>query len=236
MSENHKTAGPNFWMAVGLIFIGVLFLLDNLGILDFRDIWELWPLLFVVLGVVKLTSTSPSDKRSGWFFIGFGAFLLLLTFDVIDWSTVWQFWPLILIWLGVSIIYRHKRGQPVWYRLVEKTDEGRLDVLAIFGGNERKVTSDRFEGGSITAICGGTRIDLTSTKLASDRAVLNVFACCGGAELLVPADWKVEMVGTPIMGGFEDSRDKAPSAGEAGGKTLVITGLVILGGLQVRNG
>ncbi|MFQ5639231.1 MAG: LiaI-LiaF-like domain-containing protein [bacterium] len=241
MHDKQNSHSANLWVAIGLIAIGFLFLLDNLYILDIGHVWDYWPLIFVAIGLLKLKSSNHQDKTSASFFIGFGVLFLLLELDIFDWHTIWQFWPVVLILIGLSIIYRRSRENTQ-----ESSDassdagsiassENRIDVVTVFAGNEKKIVADNFEGGSITTICGGTELDFDGAKLSRGRNVIDVFTLCGGTELMVPSDWNVEIKGFPLFGAFEDARRKTPTEGTGPDKTLVIKGLVIFGGLEIKN-
>ncbi len=63
-------AGPANTAPIGpilLIVVGVLFLLDTLGLIHFRDIGRFWPVLLIVVGAYMLWTrvSSPSDPVSG---------------------------------------------------------------------------------------------------------------------------------------------------------------------------
>ncbi len=54
--ENKLNSG--FWAAVILIILGVIMILNNFGIIEYgvwETMWKLWPLLFVVFGVILLS-------------------------------------------------------------------------------------------------------------------------------------------------------------------------------------
>jgi len=227
----HKR-GPNFWLAVILIAVGVLFLLDNLNVLDIGNFWEFWPVILIAVGLTKLTGSNVQDKSSASVLIGIGLLFLLLNFDIVYWDEIWQFWPLILILIGVSIIFKHKsRSESDG----SKHSENRVDVVAIFGGNSKRITSDHFEGGNVTALFGGAKLDFGGAKLAEGENVLDVFAMFGGAEIRIPKDWNVQIKGVPIFGGFEDGRHSIPAEEKTKGRTLVIKGFVMFGGLELKD-
>jgi hypothetical protein len=54
----------------------------------------------------------------------------------------------------------------------------------------------------------------------------------GGIEILVPPEWSVVSMGTPILGAFED-KTRPPQ--QAGGPRLVVKGVVIMGGVEIKN-
>ncbi|MCH7754767.1 hypothetical protein IH970_06545 [candidate division KSB1 bacterium] len=224
--------GPNFWLAVILIAVGVLFLLDNLNVLDIGNFWEFWPVILIAVGLMKLTGSNFQDKSSASVLIGIGLLFLLLNLDILYWDEIWQFWPLILILIGVSIIFKHKNRSE---SDGSKHSENRIDIVAIFGGNSKTITSDYFEGGNITALFGGVKLDFGQAKLAEGENVLDVFAMFGGAEIRIPKDWNVQIKGVPIFGGFEDGRHSIPAEEKTKGRTLVIKGFVMFGGLELKD-
>jgi hypothetical protein len=67
--------------------------------------------------------------------------------------------------------------------------------------------------------------------MASEEAVLDVFVFWGGAEIKVPEDWEVVSRGIAVLGGFVDNTRHVAGAH----KRLVITGMAIMGGVEVKN-
>jgi hypothetical protein len=55
----------------------------------------------------------------------------------------------------------------------------------------------------------------------------------GGVQLLVPADWKVQVDVKPVMGGVQDARTRGADPDRP--VDLVLTGRVMLGGLEVAS-
>lgn len=230
--EPSKSVPSQIILGVFVIGLGVLFLLDNLNIFDFRRMVSFWPAVFILIGVVKLLDTkSPNGTMIGAIFIGIGTLLTLNRLDVIDFD--WRnIWPLAIIFLGGSVVYRAMRGR----KSIEssmKVDEGSdsvVDVTAILGGFDRRITTPHFRGGEVTAVMGGCQLDLRGSSIEGE-AVVNVFAAMGGITLKVPPDWTVILHGTPIMGGF-DEKTIAPPHNQ---KRLIIKGYAIMGGVEVRN-
>ena len=105
-----------------------------------------------------------------------------------------------------------------------------VDVTAILGGFDRRITTPGFRGGEVTAVMGGCQLDLRGSSIEGE-AVINVFAVMGGITLKVPPDWTVVLHGTPIMGGFEEKTIAPPNSS----KRLIIKGYAIMGGVEVRN-
>lgn len=216
-----------------VIAMGLLFLLDNLGILDMHRAFSFWPTLFIVVGTVKLCDTAtPGGRLVGAVLLGIGLLLTLDRMDIIEFS--WRaVWPLALIGLGALMLVKAARGR----RMVaggskDAIADDIIDSTAIMGGFERRVNSQAFRGGEITAVMGGCSLDMRSCAIQpGGEAVINVFAFWGGVTIKCPSDWTVILQGTPILGGFEDKTIQPP----AGAKRLVIRGYAIMGGVEVRN-
>jgi hypothetical protein len=68
--------------------------------------------------------------------------------------------------------------------------------------------------------------------MAGGPAVIDLFVWWGGVDLRVPTDWKVTNEALALLGGVDD-KTQAPE-GEAKGH-LVIKGLIVMGGVEVRN-
>jgi predicted membrane protein len=95
------------------------------------------------------------------------------------------------------------------------------------------VTSQDFQGGEVAAIFGGMELDLRDAGLAGGRAVIDATVICGGIEVRVPKDWRVNIQTTTLFGGTESKRSQ-PGPEDARGE-LTITGTVLCGGIEVKD-
>lgn len=231
--KNGGSAAGQMVAGLGVIAVGVLFLLDNLGIVEFDYALQLWPVIFILAGVLKfMQSTSSGGRATGGILTALGAVLLLkgLGFIYVTWRVLM---PLLLIAAGLLVVFRSTRER-------QQTVGGMLDkdagpdtfvrLTALLGGIERRVSTQDFRGGEITAIMGGCQLDLRQASIQGE-AVLNVFAMWGGIEIKVPDDWTVSLEGTPLLGGFSE-RTGAPRDSS---KRLIIRGVALMGGVEVRN-
>jgi predicted membrane protein len=235
MSERQFKSGPSFWLSLGLILIGIYLLLENFGILYLGNLWNYWPLILVAVGLIKLIGSNFKDIYSPVIMIVVGFVFFLLTMNYLYWDQVWQFWPLILIVIGGKIIWNHylRENRPGYRESMSSED--RIDSVSIFSGREARLNSERFEGGNITSVFGGAEIDFNGSRLAPGKSILDVFIMFGGAELYVPRNWNVVMKGMPIFGGFEDARKNLPTEEFSSEDVLIIKGLILFGGLTVKD-
>lgn len=234
--KSESTRGIPSQVIIGLfvIGIGILFLLDNMDIIDFREAFAFWPSVFILIGVIKLLdSQTPNSRFVGAAFIAVGTVLVLNRLGIVSFG-VRQLWPLVLIGVGALVIWKALASR----RDIDKTAFGKDDdvtdsvvnITAVLGGFQRRVSSQNFRGGEITAVMGGCELDLRGASIQGE-AVLNVFAAMGGVELKVPTDWTVVLHGAPILGGFDEKTLAPPD----GSKRLIVKGYAIMGGVEVRN-
>ena len=109
-----------------------------------------------------------------------------------------------------------------------------FNAVAVFGGCERRVTSTNFQGGKATAVFGGIELDFRDCDMQSD-AVLEINCVFGGVEVRVPETWHVYARNVPVLGGFEDTSRQPSVAPGTQPKTLTITGMVVFGGIEIKN-
>ncbi|HEX4542976.1 MAG TPA: DUF5668 domain-containing protein [Candidatus Acidoferrum sp.] len=224
-----------FWGAL-LILLGVIFLLDNMGVISAAHIWRFWPVLLIVAGAFNVLDR---DRRFwGVILMVGGTFLLLNQLGLTHFSWAF-FWPIILIAIGLMVLWNSLTAPSSTAPSPSGGGDPRLTVngVAIFSGLERRMTSDDFQGGHVTAIFGGIELDLSEAKMQADEATLEVNAIFGGAEIRVPDSWQVSYRGGPIFGGVEDKTRIRRSEDIAGSKPKVlhITGVVAFGGLEIKN-
>lgn len=212
-----------------LILLGLLLMLNNLGIVDFGDvISDWWPLILIGAGLFNLAQTGSLTAPTGWVPIVLGSVFLLATLDYLRWSRVWDLWPVALIVAGLSIVF----GRGGATREGE-ADESELRISAMFSAVERRVTSDAFRGGRVSAVFGGAEVDLRQAELTEQGATLGVSAFFGGVELYLPRHWKVVVNPSAVLGGVDEKCNQEPQPADA--PTLVVNASAVFGGIDIRN-
>jgi predicted membrane protein len=220
-------------VVLGLIVIvlGILFTLGNLGIIDADQYLSYWPAGLVAVGLLKLwQSRDGQGIFGGLFLVVVGGWMLLERIAVIR-VNIRDVWPLFFVFLGGYLVFKGLTGAGRRPRIADSS--AHISALAIMAGVARRSSSTAFKGGDLTAVMGGCEIDLRRAAIAGDEAVIDVFAFWGGIELKVPETWQVIGRVTPLMGGYEDKTSQVPQSGA--GKRLVIRGIVVMGGVNVKN-
>ncbi len=231
-----------------LILIGAVLVLDKIHLFYLPGWVFSWPSIFVLIGIFSLlTNDRPVP---GIIFLAIGGFFLMddIFYDFSFYF--YRFWPIAFIIAGIFVIVsisrrhqsrdRDKRWSGSSGTKADTSDASSvgddfIDEVAIFGGGVRTVISDNFKGGKMTAIFGGSELDLTNAELAEGVNYLEVVAMFGGWELHVPAHWNIEVKVTPIFGGWDDKRRVVTGDPVDNTRKLVIRGTVVFGGGEINN-
>jgi predicted membrane protein len=220
---------PQLLIGILIIAVGVLFTLDNLGLAHADAYIRYWPLGLVAVGLLKIWQAREGCGGAFGGFVFTLAGLWLLVEQTVDVRISFDdMWPLLLVFAGVYLVWRGMTGRQ---RSAALDTHDAIRATAILSGVTLASSSRTFRGGDITAVMGGCEIDLRQAAINGD-AVIEVFAMWGGVEIRVPDDWVVVNQATPILGAVEDKTRRTPGAGA---HRLTIRGIVIMGGVEVKN-
>lgn len=209
--------GKNWVPGTVLTLIGLIFLANNIGLLP----WNIWkfvgPALLILAGVLILVRGSfrfddtvtprivTEDRYTG-------NFARRLGFEL----------GRLLNWAGA-------------FQDTGDSAENVLHEYAIFGGVNRRIESQNFQGGEALAVFGGVEIDMHRAGTTREEIWVHVNAIFGGVEMWVPDTWDVIVRGSSILGGFEDKTHRTPAPEGVKCPRLVIRGSAVFGGVVVKN-
>lgn len=98
-------------IGIAIMIVGGLLLLSSMGILDSNlSIGSFWPVILIVLGIVRIINYDESTY-TGIIFLILGVYFQLRNFNVEILRNVGLaklFWPAIIIMFGVSLILPEK--------------------------------------------------------------------------------------------------------------------------------
>lgn len=249
MIVNRSKSNSRIFLGFLLVIVGALFLMDNLNYLYFdipHVIFSL-PAIMIIVGVLLLINSEK--KGAGVIFIVIGGIWLLPR--IFPWISIngGVIISVLIIALGIYILtkrrnyhgYNHSfnKGekpdqQQTSYTTGFSEDTDKIDDVAIFGGGHKFISSNNFQGGNITAIFGGSEIDMTRCKLAPGKHILEVTALFGGTTLIVPKEWNIIINVLPLFGGFSHKGMRGPNVVIDAESTLIIKGVVIMGGGEIK--
>jgi predicted membrane protein len=225
------------------VLVGVALLLHHLGVIPFDPVARFWPLIFVVFGIMNLTT--HSRRFFGFLLILAGVVLQLNRLGITHFSFA-DLWPIALIAVGLLLMWgsletrgflraKAKAFQDFKDQVTGATGPlTMLNAVAIFGGCERRVAGQNFQGGRATAVFGGIELDFRDADMV-DEAILEVNCVFGGAEIRVPETWHVHSRNLPVFGGYEDKTRHPNNPAVGSPKTLIVTGMVVFGGIEIKN-
>jgi len=217
-----------------VVLIGLLALTDNLFNISTRQVLQFWPVVFMLIGAMKLSQTRHTlGYVVGAGFMGLGLLMTLNNLELISFR-LRDWWPLLVIGVGVAMIAKEplRRHMESMQPSLNLPGDGGSDLnaTAVMSGHKISVVSQDFRQAEVTAVMGGVEIDFRQASIQS-HATLRVMAVMGGIEIKVPPDWGVECGATVFLGGMEDKT--VPPAQAT--KRLIIEGFVMMGGIEVKN-
>jgi len=236
INEQSPNNNNNKRIIVGLVLItlaGFLFA-DSFEFIDFNWHRYFWQLILIVIGLISLARSE--SRTTGIILIAIGGFFMVDRAFELDFRIRHLFWPTVLAGIGLLFIFRKKGHNNHFFSGRESINsDDVIDDMAIFGGSEQKVKSRNFKGGRITNIFGGSTFDMLDAQLAPGKNYIDVFCMFGGSKFLIPADWKVRVEITAIFGGWADKRKSITTSETSHDRELVLKGLVLFGGGEVKN-
>jgi predicted membrane protein len=247
---------------IALAAIGVLMLLQNLGIPFFEDLERYWPVILIVVGCAQAArSMGIGGKIWGGSVVVIGIIFLLNNLGMIRGGIGRLIWPGILIMVGFAMLARalDRQGYPGYDPAAQAEDAKRLgekirdrivtdwnqkgsrstlnylNEWAIFGGARRRIDSQDFQGGEAFAMFGGVEIDLRKAGTTREEVRVEINAIFGGVEMRVPENWNVTVQGAGIFGGYEDKTMDSRLEPDAKRPHLIIDGYAVFGGVTIQN-
>ena len=112
-------------------------------------------------------------------------------------------------------------------------EDDEVALVAIFAPLKFVSTAGAFRGGSVLLWYGGGEIDLRGATIDPAGARLTVRVLTGGAQVIVPDDWRVDLQVVSILGGTGDARPAMGRRDDA--PLLVIDGFAAVGGIGITS-
>ena len=250
---------PQLIVGLLVIFVGVVFSLDQFGFAPAINYLRFWPTAIIAIGVVKmLQAREGGGAFAGVIFTLAGVWLQAEEFNLVH-IRLWQIWPVALVLFGGYLVWQGLTGNstrpspsPDTYtppgvaaapppppsssrradRPARITDtNSTFSAVAIMAGVSRGNNSRTFRGADLIAMMGGCEIDLRQAAIHGE-AVIDVFVMWGGIEIRVPEDWTVASQIMPLMAGVEDQTRPPLGATE---HRLVLRGFALMGGVEIKN-
>ncbi len=220
-----------------IVAVGVILLVHKMGY--YMPSWVFsWQMLLIAIGMY--VGAKHRFRGIGWLIPIVIGLIFMIGHFVPELYFRPYFWPIIIITIGLIMVFkpRSRYNERKWAHYSQATASTAsgdiIDAVAIFGGVTRNIISKDFKGGEIVSIFGGTDVNLMQADIHG-TVILEANQVFGGTKLIVPAHWKVQTEDTvAIFGGIEDKRvQQAVTVDES--KILIIKGVTIFAGLEIKN-
>lgn len=111
-------------------------------------------------------------------------------------------------------------------------DTDKIVCSAVFSGRDIRVDNSYFNGADLSALFGGIDMNLKNA-LIRKNVTIEVKAVFGGIDIIMPADVRVVVDVTPILGGVENGT-RTPLGADENTPTVFIKGTCLFGGVEVK--
>jgi hypothetical protein len=174
---------PNLVVGLTILAVGVVLLLDTLGIREVGSFLRYWPFLIVLFGASLVAQAfRPVDPAAPKRQSGVPCFFLFL--------------------LGVAMFSTF--GLP---GVIDTQASGRrASATGVMGRAETTVPGD-VRNGRVAAVMGRSMLDLRMVDLKPGEAMtVDVFVTMGRATVRIPDHWVVDASALPVMGSVDEDR------------------------------
>ena len=174
---------PNLVVGLTIMAVGVVLLLDTLGIREVGSFMRYWPFLIVLFGASLVAQAfRPVDpaapKKQG----GVPCFFLFL--------------------LGVAMFWTF--GLP---GVIDTQASGRRATATGVMGRAQTTVPGDVRNGRVAAVMGRSMLDLRQVNLAPGEVMtVDVFVTMGRATVRIPDHWVVDTSALPVMGSVDEDR------------------------------
>ncbi len=220
---------------IGLLGVGLMWTLDNLGVADATQVVAWWPMLAIVYGLAKITGWAAWRRPfAGLVWLVAGTWMLLHNLGYIR-PGIEALWPVLLVLLGIRIL----TGRTRWvYRVgrrsrvteMEGSDVVKCDV--VMASVQRRIVVQGLRRVELNAVMGNIEADFRGATLADHSAIVEAACVMGGIEIIVPDTWRVVNESTSALGSVED-HTHPPVAADA--PTLIVRGSAVMGSIEFRH-
>jgi lia operon protein LiaF len=168
----------NLWWGIGLIVLGVMFLLDNVNMLDFGEVLRTWwPVLLVFWGAsILLTRSRVSTASPGG--------------DTVNAPST------------------HGEVNEVFNDRNETPQAERLSYSSVFGDLALRPVSSNFKGGKISTVFGDTTVDLSAAALADGESKIKLSGVFGDVRLMLSPSMPYALSASSLFGAIQAADQK----------------------------
>lgn len=225
----------NLFWGLFFVFIAVLIILNQLGVLGHINIFNL---IITILVIPIIISSIRHSNVSGILF-PLAIILILyakpLGFEKL--SPILVLGVALFLSIGLSFFikpkpyfFENKHNMAKIGKVEEHIDNGVVNISTKLSSSIKYIDTENLKMVNIYCSCSGSKVYFDGAKLKNDTAMLNIEANCSGIELYIPKSWRIENQLDCILSGIEERGRKTE---EENSKTLILKGKVSLSGVTI---
>jgi hypothetical protein len=106
MKQLHRNSWGSCGVGIFLVLVGIALLFGNFHNWMLGSVWHLWPVIFLVIGIGKLSDAQfPWEYRKAVWLLFLGSFFLVSELHLWGFSYS-NSWPILLIGAGINMLWK----------------------------------------------------------------------------------------------------------------------------------
>jgi hypothetical protein len=104
----HNKRNPHNQLGIGifLLIVGVALLLENFNVLSVGPVWQFWPVIIIVIGLVRvLDARIVGEYQKAFWELFIGCWLLISELHIFGLHYK-NSWPILLIGVGIGMLWK----------------------------------------------------------------------------------------------------------------------------------
>lgn len=227
--------GRNLFWGVFFIFIALLIILNQLGLLGQINIISL---IISILMLPLIISGIRHTNMSGILFpIAIILILYAKPLGLEEFSPLPILGIALFLSIGLSFFIKPKpyffereHNKTMGEDVKEQSEDGIINISTKLSSSIKYIDTDNLKKVNIYCSCSGSKIYFDNAKIEGNQAIINIEASCSGIELFIPKNWMIENQLDCIITGVEERGRKIEEDNQ---KKLILTGKVSLSGINI---
>lgn len=214
-----------------LVFIGVVFSLKALNIVDFNIFFPGWWTLFIIIPSF-ISFFTDHNKAPGIIGLIIGFTLLLSRLGFFDIRMLWKLLiPVAVIVIGLELIFRDVLGKSS--RENVKKLSGNINPAekhsAVFSTQKADFSGMNFNGTEVDAVFGSVDVNIENALFQTD-VVIKANCTAGNIKIKVPSDVNIKTVSSSFFGRVTDKKNNPVVPGRP---TVYIKAVCLFGNVDI---
>ncbi len=106
MEHHHRHPHSQLGIGIFLLIVGVALLMGNLNIWSVGSVWQFWPIIIIIIGLVRLLEAQVvQEYQKALWMLFIGSWLLVSELHIfgLHYSNSW---PILLIGVGIGMLWK----------------------------------------------------------------------------------------------------------------------------------